>query len=225
MDKVIDIEERIPTLKKKRRRRTNIKFAVIISLFLGTLFLLLYFQSPYSNIQKILDMRHKYIRLSLQGPMDDPRDDSSWPVYPPMPEPSWKDDGQRRSTSAGLDDDDTERAVRPGKKPRKMGQDIGEDFDIEDLLPVPGESEMTYQLDENGVFQVYETTKSAELDMPIVAIPTLRDFYMDLDAILEISSDGPSKSFAFRRLQYLEGKSEPRDWKMTRPEATDKGSS
>jgi len=53
MDKVIDIEERIPTLKKKRRRRTNIKFAVIISLFLGTLFLLLYFQSPYSNIQKI----------------------------------------------------------------------------------------------------------------------------------------------------------------------------
>lgn len=53
MDKVIDIEERIPTLKKKRRRRTNIKFAVIISLFVATLFLLLYFQSPYSNIQKI----------------------------------------------------------------------------------------------------------------------------------------------------------------------------
>ncbi|MED3762472.1 cell division protein FtsQ/DivIB [Ureibacillus terrenus] len=53
MDKVIDIEERIPTLKKKRRRRTNIKFAVIISLFVGMLFLLLYFQSPYSNIKKI----------------------------------------------------------------------------------------------------------------------------------------------------------------------------
>ncbi|KAG9936146.1 AMP deaminase, partial [Aureobasidium melanogenum] len=30
--------------------------------------------------------------------------------------------------------------------------------------------------------------------------------YMDLDAILNVSSDGPSKSFAFRRLQYLEGK-------------------
>lgn len=29
---------------------------------------------------------------------------------------------------------------------------------------------------------------------------------MDLDKVLEISSDGPSKSFAFRRLQYLEGR-------------------
>lgn len=53
MDKVIDIEDRIPTLKQRRRRRTNFKFAVIISLFLLTLFLLLYFQSPYSEIQKI----------------------------------------------------------------------------------------------------------------------------------------------------------------------------
>ncbi|UKZ80023.1 AMP deaminase [Trichoderma virens FT-333] len=31
-------------------------------------------------------------------------------------------------------------------------------------------------------------------------------FYMDLERILTASSDGPSKSFAFRRLQYLEGK-------------------
>lgn len=53
MDKVIDIEERIPTLKKKRRRRTNTKFVVMISLFLVLLFLLLYFQSSYSDIQKI----------------------------------------------------------------------------------------------------------------------------------------------------------------------------
>jgi AMP deaminase len=45
-----------------------------------------------------------------------------------------------------------------------------------------------------------------ENDMPIVAIPTIREYYMDLDKVLDISSDGPSKSFAFRRLQYLEGR-------------------
>lgn len=45
-----------------------------------------------------------------------------------------------------------------------------------------------------------------DADMPIVAVPTLREYYMDLDQVLDISSDGPSKSFAFRRLQYLEGK-------------------
>jgi len=45
-----------------------------------------------------------------------------------------------------------------------------------------------------------------EAEMPIVAIPTIRDYYMDLEEVLNISSDGPSKSFAFRRLSYLEGK-------------------
>ena len=45
-----------------------------------------------------------------------------------------------------------------------------------------------------------------KLGSPIVTIPTIREFYIDLDAILNVSSDGPSKSFAFRRLQYLEGK-------------------
>lgn len=65
---------------------------------------------------------------------------------------------------------------------------------------------MTFRLDENSVYQVFENFKSVELDSPIVNIPTIREFYMDLDQILNVSSDGPSKSFAFRRLQYLEGK-------------------
>ncbi|HWK24247.1 MAG TPA: FtsQ-type POTRA domain-containing protein [Ureibacillus sp.] len=53
MDKVIDIEERIPTLREKRRKRTNFKFIFLIVLFIITLFLLLYFQSPYSEIKDI----------------------------------------------------------------------------------------------------------------------------------------------------------------------------
>lgn len=53
MDKVIDIEDRIPTLREKRRKRTNFKFIVLISLFFLTLFLLLYFQSSYSDISEI----------------------------------------------------------------------------------------------------------------------------------------------------------------------------
>ncbi|KGR73806.1 cell division protein FtsQ/DivIB [Ureibacillus sinduriensis] len=53
MDKVIDIEERIPTLREKRRKRTNFKFIFLIVIFLATLFLLLYFQSPYSEIKNV----------------------------------------------------------------------------------------------------------------------------------------------------------------------------
>ncbi|KAL1657005.1 AMP deaminase [Didymella pomorum] len=162
----------------------------------------------YTNVQKVLDLRHKYIRLSLQHDFDNPRDDPGWKIYPPHPEPVWNDTSkERRNASSSMQNSTVlEPAEAPPKPPRKMGTNIGEDFFMEDLLPLPGPSEMTFRMDSGGVFQVYENSKSAELDAPIVTIPTLREFYIDLDAILEISSDGPSKSFAFRRLQYLEGK-------------------
>lgn len=166
----------------------------------------------YTNIQKVLDIRHKYIRLSLQGASDNPKDDPGWKIYPPHPEPVWHPDYSREranttaqnsmSNSATLDAADESTS----KPPRKPGHDIGEDFEIEDLFPLPGSSEMSFKLDDSSVFQVYETAKSEELETPIVNIPTIREYYMDLDTILNVSSDGPSKSFAFRRLQYLEGK-------------------
>ncbi|KAF2270354.1 AMP deaminase [Lojkania enalia] len=162
--------------------------------------------SIYTNIQKVLDLRHKYIRLSLQRTFDNPKDDPGWRIYPPHPEPVWDDAKGRQNGTGSLQNSGVLNPAENSKPPRKMGKDIGKDFEMEDLTPLPGPSEMSFRLDEGGVFQVYETAKSAELDSPIVAIPTLREFYMDLDAILDVSSDGPSKSFAFRRLQYLEGK-------------------
>ena len=169
----------------------------------------------YTNIQKILDLRHKYIRLSLQETGDNPKDDLGWNTYPPPPDPVWdEENNQPFATQSGANSLTNSRVLSPDasqttsstRKPRKPGQDIGEDFEMSDLLPLPDESEMTFKLDENSVFQVYETSKSAELEAPILTIPTIRDFYIDLDTILSISSDGPTKSFAFRRLQYLEGK-------------------
>lgn len=171
----------------------------------------------YTNIQKILDKRHKYIRLSLQESGANPKDDPSWSIYPPPPEPAWNDDyvmsnslseaGSARlsrvQTDAGEFGSKLDLSAR---KRRKAGQDIGADFEFDDILPLPEESEMVFRLDEGGVYQVYENAKSAEVSNPILAIPTIRDFYLDLDEILQISSDGPTKSFAFRRLQYLEGK-------------------
>lgn len=178
--------------------------------------------SIYKNIQKVLDFRHKYMRLSLQGPEDNPKDEPGWNVYPPHPEPVWEEDKIRaahgslsNSTVLPAKNDGTgtgllvpqphEIKVEKEKKPaRKPGFDIGEDFDMDDLLPLPEAGEMEYRLDDNGVFQVYQ--RAGELEEPVINIPTIREFYMDLEQVLDISSDGPSKSFAFRRLQYLEGK-------------------
>jgi AMP deaminase len=163
----------------------------------------------YSNIQKILDLRHRYMQQSLQCSFDNPKDDPEWSIYPAHPEPAWKHDAAAAGQSSLANSTILETGTpskESYKRSRKPGQDIGEDFEIDDLLPLPGRDHQKYRLDEYGVYQVYENSRSLEQDMPVVNVPTLRDFYMDLEQILNVSSDGPSKSFAFRRLQYLEGK-------------------
>lgn len=37
-------------------------------------------------------------------------------------------------------------------------------------------------------------------------IPTIKEYFMDLEFVLGVISDGPTKSFAYRRLQYLSSK-------------------
>lgn len=138
--------------------------------------------------------------MSLQRPHDNPKDQPGWQIYPPPPEPAWDHWNQQNDAA------DSQEAPAQSWKSRKPGQDIGEDFVFDEMLPIPGKSEMTFHLNRSGVFQVYENWASVESETPVLRVPTLREFYMDLDTILSASSDGPSKSYAFRRLQYLEGK-------------------
>ena len=188
------------------------------------------------NIKTVLDIRHKYIKLSLQAPGDNPKDSSDWRIYPPPPNPTW-DDKKNRPTgqTSGLDSlssskvsaADTDRLqpnlspvssqnrdtthqqlpISPTVRPRKAGQDVGEDFDILDLLPLPGKDEHTsFKLDHGSVYQIFQTTQAAQTTSPVVKVPTLREFYIDMDHVQNVSSDGPTKSFAFRQLDILEGR-------------------
>ena len=188
------------------------------------------------NIKKVLDIRHKYIKLSLQAPGDNPKDSSDWRIYPPPPNPTWDDKKNRPAGQAsGLDSlssskvsaTDTDRLqpvlspvslqnrdsthqqlpISPTVKRRKAGQDIGEDFDMLDLLPLPGKDEHTsFRLDQGSVYQIFQTTQAAQTTSPVVRVPTLREFYIDMDHVQNVSSDGPTKSFAFRQLDILEGR-------------------
>ena len=182
----------------------------------------------YTNIKQVLDARHKYIDLSLQTDDENPKNQPGWEIYP-SPEPVWDglrdlsaatDHSQNHRNEGGdilsKDSIKSEQETQGDKQPksshpqtrvRRPGQDIGEDFDLADLLPLPEpDKSSTFKLDKSGCYQVYDSEEAIAADNPIVHVPTLRDFYMDLDAVLNISSDGPGKSFAFRRLQYLEGK-------------------
>ncbi|RAL08440.1 AMP deaminase [Aspergillus homomorphus CBS 101889] len=149
------------------------------------------------KIKRLLDRRAEYMQLSLQGPDNNPKDAPGWQIYPPPPEPAWDDD-----KDLGMIND----RPRADHKRRKMGEDVGEDFDMSDCLPLPGGSDWVFELDENSVYQVYASDEALQSRRPVVKIPSLRDFYMDLDAVTDISTDGPAKSFAFKRLSYLEGK-------------------
>ena len=194
-------------------------------------------RSVCEKIKKILDLRQKYTKVSLQCPGDNPKDDENWEIYPPPPNPVWNEHKAREqphdyippnSTSSSLYMADLRARNASGaelnmwnsntsqagsdrggpasptgvKKARKQGHDVGEDFDINECI-IPGKQakEYRYEMDEGSVFQVYDETGKS-----LVKVPTLRDYFMDLDSILDVASDGPAKSFAYRRLQYLEGR-------------------
>ena len=187
-------------------------------------------QGICDKIKHVLDLRRAYLKVSSQCPGDNPRDDEDWKIYPAPPEPVWTEDRQRpvgtqggeasmgnsvtaddskpngRSTTRQRGESVAESDKGPQspttKRRRKWGEAIGEDFDLNDCS-IPGDvtDGTTFELDEGSVYQVLTKNKK-----PIVDVPTLRDYYLALDTILDISSDGPAKSFAYRRLQYLEGR-------------------
>ena len=41
---------------------------------------------------------------------------------------------------------------------------------------------------------------------PVFKIPTIKEYFLDLEFVLGVISDGPTKSLAYRRLQYLTSK-------------------
>jgi AMP deaminase len=67
-------------------------------------------------------------------------------------------------------------------------------------------------MDPSGVFQVwlsdpdFTPTDDVPHPTPIFKIPSIREYFRDLDFLLGVISDGPTKSFAWRRLKYLESK-------------------
>ena len=41
---------------------------------------------------------------------------------------------------------------------------------------------------------------------PVFDVPSIREYFVDLEKVLAVICDGPTKSFAFRRLNYLASK-------------------
>ncbi|KDN45375.1 hypothetical protein RSAG8_04962, partial [Rhizoctonia solani AG-8 WAC10335] len=113
-----------------------------------------------------------------------------WKTYPPPPPPHWKFKPHNASA--------------PEISHTQDG-DVPFDFSS---CEIPGGMRWEWEIDEKGIFQVYEDINVPNR-RPLFDIPTIKDFFMDLDTVLNIVTDGPTKSFAFRRLKYLSSK-----WQM-----------
>ncbi|RLV95995.1 AMP deaminase [Spathaspora sp. JA1] len=140
----------------------------------------------YQNVKECIDLRHKYLDLSLQkDEISNPKNQQDWVVYPPPPKPFYKSKNKFNQI------------------PNEFDEEPEEEFDF-DKVDVPQIVDSPYYFDLNAedVYQVYDKAT----DKPLVDIPTLHDFYSDLNKITKISSDGPTKSFSFSRLQYLDAK-------------------
>ncbi|CAI5756565.1 unnamed protein product [Candida verbasci] len=137
----------------------------------------------YKHVKLCLTLRNKYLKWSAQDPESlNPKNQESWKIYPPPPKPTYK--SKNKFNQIPFHDEE-------------------EEFDFNKCeIPDLSDSPYYFSLDDGDVYQVYDK----ENDKKLVNIPNLHDYYADLNVITKISSDGPTKSFAFKRLQYLEAK-------------------
>lgn len=134
----------------------------------------------YANIKQCRDLRHKYQSISYQYPEQNPKNKSDWVIYPEPPKPNY-------NNKQLLDD-----SMKPDS----------ETFDLSQVAIPEEDDSIEYKLNSEDIFEIIDNSSAK----PIITVPTLKEFYMDLDKIVSFSSDGPAKSFAFRRLQYLEAR-------------------
>lgn len=162
-------------------------------------------RSLYESFQNCLDLRDKYIIRSKQRLEDNPQSYDgiykpngeeetaypAWKIYPNPPKPHWHSQTSvERSERSNVDDPIQPESPKP--------------FEF-DACEIPGRDSMrdfTYKLDNQGVYQVY----GADHSKPLYAIPTIKEYFVDLDYVLNVISNGPAKSFAWRRLKFLESK-------------------
>ncbi|KAJ1811790.1 AMP deaminase, partial [Coemansia sp. RSA 2599] len=79
-------------------------------------------------------------------------------------------------------------------------------FDIA-KVDIPGPDDCVFAMGDDGVYAVYESADARSAGAsPITNAPSIREFYMDLNFVLDTISDGPVKTWTYRRLRYLDAR-------------------
>lgn len=139
----------------------------------------------YTSVQECRELRKRYQEVSLQKHHQNPKNRPDWKIYPPPPKPTY--------------DAANKTVVKVENLPDSKTFDVNE-------CEIPGpDPDISFKPNDDEVFVLYDN-KSEMQERVGEKIPSLRDYYIDMEKIISVSSDGPAKSFAFRRLQYLEAR-------------------
>ncbi|KIY51550.1 AMP deaminase [Fistulina hepatica ATCC 64428] len=177
----------------------------------------------FQSFRRCLELRDKYLLRSRQRLGDNPKDHDDtfsglddahadvpgmrpdatpennapptsppfkpWKIYPPPPPHHWHWTDNEAVVAQNGD------ASAPNGHAS---------FRFEDC-EIPGvRDDWNFAIDDKGVFQVYAIDDHTQC--PMFDIPSVREYYVDMEYVLGVISDGPTKSFAFRRLKYLASK-------------------
>lgn len=148
-----------------------------------------------------MNLRKKYINISLQN--DNPRDSDSFGLpMPPVKECSLR----KLSSSVDL----CTPSMTPDLPQLSTPESLPNSMKIGDIVvQVPGDSDYAFKLCPDGVYRVAPTEEELIAENFLFAnIPTIEDFYQDFETVTNIVHDGPSKTFAFKRLKFLEAQFE-----------------
>ncbi|KAJ2763429.1 AMP deaminase [Coemansia sp. BCRC 34490] len=126
---------------------------------------------------RCMELRDKYMGLSRQRETDNPRNSKDWKVYPPAPAPAW----------------------RNYKEPEPS---VAVEFDLAQCeIPGADPDGCTFELGEDGIYAVRDGSGEA-----VSQAPSIKEFYTDLEFVQDTVADGPVKTWAFRRLRYLDAR-------------------
>ncbi|KAJ7016880.1 hypothetical protein C8F04DRAFT_1158918 [Mycena alexandri] len=177
----------------------------------------------FQSFQRCLELRDKYILKSRQRLGDDPRHYDGYFLG--------LDDNN--AGVCGVRTDGNYASNRPPASARGLGiftpnrlRPTGTGLtrlSLAPMVPIPtmgisfewktarfrGLIHSPSKLTTRGSFKFYDVevnNSSDEEKTPVYDIPNIREYFVDLDYVLGVISDGPTKSFAFRRLKYLASK-------------------
>lgn len=131
------------------------------------------------NIKDCMKLRQESLKQSFQLDEMNPINQDSWNIYPPPPAQTW------------------EKPKIPAKE-----KETTIEFNLEECI-IPETHHYEFKMNECSVFEVFDPSN---MDKPIYKVDDIKQHYQKLDFILSVVADGPSKSFCFRRLRYLESK-------------------